>query len=75
MTPTPENVEAARVTATFTRDEVDLFRQWFNAVQDLSPAYLNEADRDLARKVHYIVGATFYEPGGSSFARAKEGVT
>lgn len=36
---------------TFSKEELNLFRQWFNAVEDLSPAYLEKSDCDLYRKV------------------------
>lgn len=35
----------------FSKEELNLFRQWFNAVEDLSPAYLEKSDCDLYRKV------------------------
>ena len=35
----------------FTKDELDLFRQWFNAVQDLNEPYLEKADYTLYAKV------------------------
>lgn len=30
----------------FTRQELDIIRQWYNAVQDVSPRYLNADDID-----------------------------
>lgn len=35
----------------FTWQELNLIRQWFNAVEDLAPKYLEQPDRDLARKI------------------------
>lgn len=35
----------------FSKEELNLFRQWFNAVEDLSPVYLDKSDCDLYRKV------------------------
>lgn len=36
---------------TFSKEELNLFRQWFNAIEDLSPAYLEKSDCNLYRKV------------------------
>lgn len=36
---------------TFSKEELNLFRQWFNAVEDVSHAYLEKSDCDLYRKV------------------------
>ena len=36
--------------AQFSRDEIDLFRQWFNAVEDLG-ACIEQHDRDLYAKL------------------------
>lgn len=35
----------------FSKEEINLFRQWFNAVEDLSPGYIEKSDCDLYRKV------------------------
>jgi hypothetical protein len=35
---------------------LDTFRQWFDAVQDLNPAYLSPADYQLARVVYEQLG-------------------
>ena len=35
----------------FSKEELNLFRQWFNSVEDLSPAYLEKSDCDLYRKI------------------------
>ena len=41
------------------RYELNLIRQWFNAVQDLSPEYLEQKDDKLAEKIHLALGMTF----------------
>jgi hypothetical protein len=35
----------------FSKEELNLFRQWFNAMEDLSPSYIEKSDCDLYRKV------------------------
>lgn len=35
----------------FSKEEMNLFRQWFNAVEDLNPTYLEKSDCDLYRKI------------------------
>lgn len=41
----------------FTRGQVDLFRQWFEAAQDLSsPGYLTSDDYGLARELYELLG-------------------
>lgn len=40
---------------TFSKKELNLLRQWFNAVEDLSPAYLEKSDCDLYRKVREMM--------------------
>lgn len=40
-----------------TDEEVNLVRQWFNAVQDLKPAYLQAPDFKLAARVYEACGA------------------
>lgn len=42
----------------FTKIELNLFRQWYNAVQDSNPQYLEEPDHALARKVLTELGMT-----------------
>ena len=37
--------------AMFSKEELNLFRQWFNAMEDLSPSYIEKSDCDLYRKV------------------------
>lgn len=39
-----------------TTEELNLARQWFNAVQDLNPGYLDQADYSLAAKIHEALG-------------------
>lgn len=36
--------------------QLNLCRQWFNAVQDLNPAYLTPADYQLAREIYEQLG-------------------
>ena len=40
-----------RVSQSLTYVELDLIRQWFNAVRDLNMSYLTEADFSLAQKI------------------------
>jgi hypothetical protein len=35
----------------FSEAELNLIRQWFNAVDDLAPEYLEQADRDLGKRI------------------------
>lgn len=37
--------------------ELDLVRQWFNALQDLNPKYLEKQDFELAVQIHEALGA------------------
>ena len=39
-----------------TREELDLCRQWFNAVQDVSPEYLGAADCALMVRISERLG-------------------
>ena len=41
---------------TFSRAEADLFRQWYDAVSDANPAYLEGADHALAAKLYEALG-------------------
>lgn len=41
----------------FDDNELNLFRQWFDAVEDLNPKYLEPEDRQLAAKVHSLLNA------------------
>jgi hypothetical protein len=40
------------------KDELNRIRQWFDAVDDLNPAYLEAADRDLMSKIMAALGMT-----------------
>jgi len=35
----------------FTLEELNLIREWFNVVEDVSPKYLEQRDRDLGRRI------------------------
>ena len=35
----------------FSKEELNLFRQWFNAMEDLTPSYIEKSDCDLYSKV------------------------
>ena len=39
-----------------TEQDIDRLRQWFDAVQDVSPKYLEPADFDLARRIYERLG-------------------
>lgn len=41
---------------TFTREELDLIREWFNATEDTAPKYLESRDYDLADKICDALG-------------------
>lgn len=41
---------------TFSRAEADLFRQWYDAVSDTNPAFLEDADHALATKLYEALG-------------------
>lgn len=43
-------------TITLTDKELDMFRQWFNAVQDLNPAYLTKEDYQLVNNIYQKLG-------------------
>lgn len=47
-------MQAAPMQAQFTDDELDLFRQWYNSVQDTNGGYLVELDHALFRKLRAI---------------------
>lgn len=38
-------------TFSFSKEELNLFRQWFNAMEDLTPTYIEKSDCDLYSKV------------------------
>ncbi|QTL95519.1 hypothetical protein [Aeromonas jandaei] len=40
----------------FTREQVELFREWFDAVQDLNPAYLKKGDYALGKELYERLG-------------------
>lgn len=40
----------------YTSEELDLFRQWFDSVQDVNPNYLDQKDYELAKKVYENLG-------------------
>lgn len=44
-----------------TDQQLDLVRQWFNAVQDVSPQYLTAEDYALAKTIHESLGVRFSE--------------
>lgn len=39
-----------------TREELDLCRQWFNAVVDIAPEYLDKDDYRLAIRLYETLG-------------------
>lgn len=41
---------------TLTLDELELCRQWFDSVQDTNPAYLEQKDYALAKKLYERLG-------------------
>lgn len=40
----------------FSRDEIDLFRQWFDAVDDLTASHLEPRDYALAKRLYEASG-------------------
>lgn len=40
----------------FSKEELNLLRQWYNAVQDVNPKYLEAADHQLAHKILVELG-------------------
>jgi len=40
----------------WTREEIELMRQWFDSVQDVNPQFLEQKDYDLAVKVYKATG-------------------
>lgn len=34
-----------------TMEELNLIREWFNVVEDVSPKYLEQRDKDLGRRI------------------------
>lgn len=59
-------MQAAPMQAQFTDDELDLFRQWYNSVQDTNGGYLVELDHALFRKLRAIKEAPVQEPASAS---------
>jgi predicted kinase len=51
-----ERNERDLASRTFTNEEMDLIRQWFNATEDAAPKYLEQRDYDLADKVCDVLG-------------------
>lgn len=43
--------------ALFSAHQVRLFQQWYNAVQDLNPAYLEKADHNAAKALSAMIQA------------------
>ena len=41
------------------QEQLGLCRQWFNAVQDLNPAYLTDEDYILAEQLYKALGQRF----------------
>lgn len=41
---------------TLSDKELNLFRQWFNSVQDCNPNYLNKEDYQTAANVYKLLG-------------------
>lgn len=35
----------------FTFEELNMIREWFNVVEDVSPEYLEQRDKDLGRRI------------------------
>ena len=52
------DTQLARFAAALTAPAVDLdrFRQWFDAVQDMNQGYLEKADYQLAQRVYEALG-------------------
>jgi hypothetical protein len=44
-------VREDEVEVQFSREELDLFRQWFNSITDTNPNFIEQKDRDLYTKV------------------------
>ncbi|ENO80316.1 hypothetical protein [Thauera sp. 63] len=43
-------------TASITPADAERMRQWFDAVQDLNPGYLEQADYELAARLYQALG-------------------
>jgi hypothetical protein len=44
----------------FSREELELFRQWYNSVRDVTPRYLEAPDIVLGHKVHEMLGKRYH---------------
>lgn len=44
----------------FSREEVELFRQWYNSVRDVTPRYLEGPDIVLGHKIHDMLGKRYH---------------
>jgi hypothetical protein len=40
----------------FTPQDIDVLRQWFDALQDTNPQYLDQRDYDLASRLYEACG-------------------
>lgn len=47
-----------KVVTEFNEAEMDLLREWYNALRDVAPKYLEEKDHELGRKIVQIVKDT-----------------
>ena len=47
---------------TFDADEIDLLRQWFNALEDVTPEFLEPADYTLAQRIALHLGTRLPSP-------------
>lgn len=56
------------ITATFTAEELDLFRQWFNSIEDVNPRFIAQGDRDLYAKVVGLLAPKRHTVSGSDAA-------
>lgn len=52
----PDSTEVQPESVPFTAAEADLLRQWFNAVEDVAPKFLELADYELAIKLARLLG-------------------
>lgn len=47
----PLSSDAVLGEVRLTKDELNILRQWYNAVEDLNNAYLNDEDKKLYDKI------------------------
>lgn len=40
----------------FDERDLNLLRQWFNALEDVSPEYLERSDYELAKRIYAALG-------------------